>query len=211
MAWRTINRTERAADDSDTPLLSEAAKEKIRVFLARYPSRRAALLPALHIVQETYGHVGPRAMRDVAQLLGLSPAEVMDTASFYTHYWTEPKGRKLIVACRGLSCDLMGVQEVNRAVCDHLGIKEHGTTPDGEYSFVTEECLGVCEFAPCLLINEKLHKNVKPEDVPRILADPNNDRIEVERSELYDGVKGLKVGVQDSVAEPGGPPRGRQT
>jgi NADH-quinone oxidoreductase subunit E len=201
MAWRTINRNERAADDADAPLLSDAVKEKIRGFFPRYPSKRAALLPALHIVQETYGHVSHRAMRDVADLLDLAPAEVMDTASFYTHYWTGPKGRKLIVSCRGLSCDLMGIQEVNRAVCEHLGIEEHGTTADGEYSFVTEECLGVCEHAPCLLINEKLHKNVRPQDVPAILADPNNDRIEVERSDLYDGVKGSGFGVQGSAQE----------
>lgn len=189
MAWRTIDRNQPAPDDAESPQISEAVKAKIRGFFARYPSKRAALLPALHIVQETYGCVSHRAMRDVAELLELAPSEVMDTASFYTHYWTKPRGRKVIVACRGLSCDLMGVQEVNRAVCECLGIGEHETTADGEYSFVTEECLGACEYAPCLLINERLHKNVRPEDVPRLLADPDNDRIEVERSGLYDGMK----------------------
>jgi NADH-quinone oxidoreductase subunit E len=189
MAWRTINRNERADDDGDAPLLSEAVKERIRRFFPRYPTRKAALLPALHIVQETYGHVSHRAMRDVAELLGLQPSEVMDTASFYTHISTAPRGRKLIVACRGLSCELMAVREVNRAICEYLSIEErHGTSADGAYSFVTEECLGVCEYAPALLINERLHKNVRPEDVPRILADPDNDKIDVERSDLYDGV-----------------------
>ncbi len=189
MAWPTINRNQPAADDGAAPQISDALKEKIRGFFARYPSKRAALLPALHLVQETYGCVSHRAMRDVAELLEITPSEVIDTASFYTHYWTKPRGRRVIVACRGLSCELMDVQEVNRAICDHLGIGEHETTPDGEYSFVTEECLGACECAPCLLINERLHKNVRPEDVPRILADPDNDKIDVERSELYDGVK----------------------
>lgn len=189
MAWRTIDRNQPAPDDAESPQISEAVKAKIRGFFARYPSKRAALLPALHIVQETYGCVSRRAMRDLAELLELAPSEVMDTASFYTHYWTKPRGRKVIVACRGLSCELMGVQEVNRAVCEHLGIREHETTADGEYSFVTEECLGACEYAPCLLVNERLHKNVRPEDVPRILADPDNDKIGLERSDLYDGVK----------------------
>ena len=203
MAWEAINRSRPAADDGDSPQISEAVKEKIRVFFARYPSKQAALLPALHIVQETYGHISHRAMRDVAELLGLAPAEVMDTASFYAHFWTRPKGRKVIVSCRGLSCELMEIQEVNRAICEHLGIKEHETTANGEYTFVTEECLGVCEYAPCFLINERLHKNVRPEDVPRILADPDNDRIEVERSDLYDGVEGPGFGVQGSVGEDG--------
>lgn len=189
MAWKAINRSQPADDDADAPQVSEAVREKIRGFMARYPSKRAALLPALHIVQETYGHLTHRAMRNVAELLDLTPAEVLDTATFYVHYWTRPRGRKLIVSCRGLSCELMAAQEVNRAICEHLGIGERETTPDGRYSFVTEECLGACEYAPCLLINERLHKNVRPEDVPRILADPDNDRIDVERSELYDGVK----------------------
>jgi NADH:ubiquinone oxidoreductase subunit E len=189
MAWKTINRNKPAADDGDTPQVSAALKEKIRGFFARYPSKRAALLPALHLVQETQGCISHRAMRDVAELLGIAASEVMDTASFYTHYWMKPRGHKVIVACRGLSCELMGVQDVNRAICDHLGIREHETTADGEYSFVTEECLGACECSPCLLINERLHKNVRPQDVPRILADPDNDKVEVERSGLYDGVK----------------------
>ena len=189
MTWPTINRNEPASDDADAPQISDALKEKIRGFFARYPSKKAALLPALHLVQETHGFISHRAMRDVAELLGIAAAEVIDAASFYAHYWTKPRGHRVIVACRGLSCELMGVQEVNEAICEQLGIGEHETTPDGRYSFVTEECLGACECAPCLLINEKLHKNVRPEDVPRILADPDNDKIDVERSELYDGVR----------------------
>ena len=164
-------------------------ENKIRTFFARYPSKRAALLPALHVVQETYGYISHRAMRDVAGLLEIAQADVLDTVSFYTHFWQEKKGAKVIVACRGLSCELMGAKEVNKAICDYLGIGEHETTPDGRYSFVTEECLGACEYAPCLLINEKLHKCVRPEDIPVLLEDPDNDRIEVERSILYDGVK----------------------
>lgn len=200
MAWKVVDRTKPAADDADQPLLNEAVKARIRTFFDRYPTRRAALLPALHIVQETYGHVSHRAMRDVAELLEIPPSDVWDTASFYTHFWTHAKGRKVIVACRGLSCELMGAKRVNEAVCRHLGIEERGTTPDGEYTFVTEECIGVCEFAPALLINEKLHKCVKPEDVPAILADPDNDRIDVERTELYDGVP-----VNDVVEDSGKP------
>jgi len=186
MAWKAIDRISPAADDAKAPLLDEAVKEKIRAFFPRYPSKRAALLPALHIVQETYGYVSHRAMRDIANLLEIPPAQVLDTATFYSHFWTHPKGKKLIVACRSLSCELMGAREVKAAIAEHLGIGEHGTTADGQYSFVTEECLGACESGPCLLINEKLHKCVKAEDVPRLLADAENDRVDVPRSGLYD-------------------------
>lgn len=187
MAWKAIDRVSPAADDSPEPLLDEAVKEKIRAFFPRYPTKRAALLPALHIVQETYGYISHRAMRDLAELLEVPPAQVLDTVTFYTHYWRHPKGKKTIVACRSLSCELLGSREVNEAIARHLGIDEHGTTADGQYSFTTEECLGACEHGPCLLINEKLHKCVRPADVPRLLADPANDRIDVPRSSLYDG------------------------
>jgi NADH-quinone oxidoreductase subunit E len=197
MAWQPIQRQTPAADDADAPLLSEAVREKIRSFFPRYPSRRAALLPALHIVQETYGHISHRAMRDIAEVLGIAPSEVLDTVTFYTHFWTKHRGRKTIVACRSLSCQLMGADGVIAAIREQLKIGEHETSADGEYSFVTEECLGACEHGACMLINEKLHQRVTPEQVPQILADPANDRLDVPRSDLYDGVK-----------EPADPPAG---
>ena len=188
MAWKAIDRISPAADDAARPLLSEAVKAKIRAFFPRYPTKRAALLPALHIVQETYGYISHRAMRDVAELLEIPPAQVLDTATFYSHFWLHPKGKKVIVCCRSLSCELTGGDAVCAAITQQLGIGEHGTSADGKYTFMTEECLGACEHGPCLLINEKLHSRVKAEDVPRLLADADNDRIDVPRSTLYDGV-----------------------
>jgi NADH-quinone oxidoreductase subunit E len=186
MAWQTIDRVSAAADDASEPLLSEAVKEKIRGFFPRYPTRRAVLLPALHIVQDAYGYISHRAMRDIAELLEIPPSQVLDTLTFYTHFWQHPKGRKVIVSCRSLSCELMGAREVNEAIAGKLGVSEHGTSEDGAYSFMTEECLGACEFAPCLLVNERLHKCVKVEDVPTLLADPDNDKHGLPRSDLYD-------------------------
>lgn len=194
MPWQALDRTKPAEDDAESPQLSEAVKAKIRMFFDRYPTKRAALLPALHIVQETYGSVSHRAMRDIAQLLDLPPSDVLDTVSFYTHYWTKARGEKVIVSCRGLSCELMGAREVNEEIARQLGIGEHETTADGKYSFVTEECIGACEHGPCLLINEKLHKCVCAEKVAELLADPNNDKLDMPRSGIYDG------------ADPGEPP-----
>jgi len=122
----------------------------------------------------------------VAALLDLRPSEVFDTVSFYTHFWTKPRGKKVVTVCRSVSCELMGGGDVLAAVKRKLGIGEHETTPDGKYSVAVEECLAACDHAPCLIINERVHKRVKPEDVGRILDDPNNDRLAVERSDLYD-------------------------
>ncbi len=189
MAWETIDRTRAVVEEGAEPLLSEAVREKIQSFFPRYETKRAAVLPALHIVQDTLGHVPLAAMREVAELLEIAPSEVYSVLTFYTQFWEHPKGRKVIMLCRSISCLLMGADAVAERIKAKLGIEEHGTTADGEYSFVTEECLAGCDHGPCMLINEKLHKCVRPEDVDRILDDPDNDRLDMERSDLFDGVK----------------------
>jgi len=185
MSWRAIDR-KTVTDEQLGPALSEAVLDKIRSFFPRYPSRQAVMLPALHIAQEALGYLSLRAMHQVAELLEVPPAAVLDAVSFYTHFWTRPRGRKVIVLCRSLTCELMGGREVQDAIQRRLGIGEHETTPDGEWSFMTEECLAACEHAPCMLINEKLHRRVTADDLDRILADPENDRLSTPRSDLYD-------------------------
>lgn len=185
MAWRTIDR-KTVDPDKLGPGLSAATLEKIRSFFPRYPTKRAVLLPALHLAQDELGYVSLRAMRQVAELLELPPAAVMDVVTFYTHFWTHPKGRKTIVLCRSLSCELMGGGAVLDALRAKLGIGEHETTPDGQWSLMTEECLAACEHAPCMLVNERLYKCVRVEDLDQILADPDADRVPMPRSELYD-------------------------
>lgn len=190
MAWDALDRNKTVVDAEGPALLSEAVREKIRSFFARYETKRAALLPALHIVQDALGHIPPQAMVEIAELLEIRPADVLDTTSFYTHFWTHAKGKKVIVVCRSLSCEVLGGSAVLEEIKRQLGIEEHETTPDGQYSLMTEECLGGCDHGACMLIGEKLHRRVKPEDVARILADPDNDRIEPERSTLFDAPGG---------------------
>ena len=188
MAWKAIDRTQSSIPLDATALLSDAVKQKIRSFVGRYETARAALLPALHVVQDTLGHLSPQAQKEIAEVLGLHPSEVFDAVGFYSHFWTTPRGRKVIVVCRSLSCDLLGARQVLEAFKEHLSIDEHQTTTDGEYSLMTEECIGQCEGAPCVLIGERKHCQVRPEDVPKILADPDNDKVDTPRSRLYDGV-----------------------
>lgn len=186
MAWKTIDRNQPVVDPNAPPVLSEAVRAKIRSFFPRYETKRAALLPALHIVQDALGSISPQAMIEIADLLEIHPSDVIDTVSFYTHFWTHPRGEKVITVCRSLSCEVMGGSALLAELKNQLGIGEHQTTPDGRFSLVTEECLAGCDDAPCLLINEKRHKHVKPEDVARILADADNDRLDFQRSDLFD-------------------------
>ena len=186
MAWVTIDRNQPIIDPKAPPVLSETVRVKVRSFFDRYETKRAALLPALHIVQDALGHVPWQAMVEIADLLEIHPSDVIDTISFYTHFWTHPKGEKVITSCRSISCEVMGGAAVLEELKQQLGIDEHETTKDGKYSLVTEECLAGCDHAPCLLINEKLHKRVKLQDVAKLLADANNNRIAVPRSDLFD-------------------------
>lgn len=186
MSWKAIDRLQPILDPDASPALAEAVREKIRSFFPRYHTKRAALLPALHVVQDALGHVSWQAMKEIAELLQIPPSQVIDTISFYTHFWTHPKGEKVITVCRSISCDVMGAPDLLAELKSQLGIDEHETTGDGKYSLVTEECLAGCDYAPCMLINEKMHKCVKVADVAKILADGDNDKIAYRRSDLFD-------------------------
>jgi NADH-quinone oxidoreductase subunit E len=188
MSWKVIDRNQPVVDPKAPPVLSEAVREKVRSFFERYETKRAVLLPALHIVQDALGYVPWQAMVEIADLLEIHPSDVIDTISFYTHFWTHPKGEKVVTVCRSISCEVMGGEAVLEELKKQLRIEEHETTKDGKYSLVTEECLAGCDHAPCLLINEKLHKRVKTQDVAKLLAEANNDRIAVPRSALFDAV-----------------------
>ncbi len=208
MAWKAIDRTQPVIDADAPALLSDAVREKIRSFFERYETKRAVVLPALQVTQNALGHVSLQAMVEIAELLDLQPSEVYDTASFYTHFWMQPKGRKTIVCCRSTTCAMLNSEAVLQAFKDALGIDEHQTTPDGKYSLMTEECLAGCDHAPCVLINERLHHRIKPEDVPELLADPENDKLDVPRSTLFDpppggGDAATKAAAGDSGAADG--------
>lgn len=190
MSWQAIDRTAAPADEG--PGLSEAVKQKIRAFFPRYETKQAVMLPALHVAQEAIGYVSVRAMKDIAELLEVPPSAVMDVVTFYTHYWTHPRGEKVLMLCRSLSCQLLGADKLQAAIQTKLGIGEHETTPDGKFSFMTEECLAACDHAPCLMINERMHKRVTPEQLDKLLADPASDKLPMPRSDLYDAPQGEK-------------------
>jgi len=185
VSWQVIDR-KTVAEEKLGPGLSAAAKEKVRSYFDRFPTKRAAMLPALHMAQDEIGYCSLRAMREIAEILEVPPSAVSDVVTFYTHFWTHPRGEKVITVCRSLSCELMGGKKILAALKEKLGIDEHETTPDGKYSLVTEECLALCEHGPCLLINEKTHKCVRLEDVDEILKDPDNDKVTMPRSDLFD-------------------------
>jgi NADH-quinone oxidoreductase subunit E len=173
MAWQVIHRETSAIAPGAKPLLTAEIRAKIAGFFPKYETKRAVLIPALHVAQEALGHVSYQVMKEIADFLELPASDVLDTTSFYSHFWTHDRGQKVIVVCRSLTCQVMGHGALLESLKSHLGIGEHETTADGQWSLMTEECLGACDSGPCMLINERLHCKVKPQDVPAILADPN--------------------------------------
>jgi NADH-quinone oxidoreductase E subunit len=151
-----------------SPRFSEAALAEYRAVLARYPTRRAALMPTLWIAQREFGWLSLPVMEYVAELMELPLAWVTSVASFYTMYWKAPPGRFHLQLCRNLSCALRGAVEVQAAIEGRLGIRDGEKTPDGRFSFEEVECLASCGTAPVLqLNNEAYHEGL---DVPQVLA-----------------------------------------
>jgi len=139
----------------------------------RYPSdrRRSAVLPALYLVQHQQGYVTATAMRYVAGLLGITAADVEDVVSYYTMFYTKPVGRFVLNVCRTLSCAVNGAGRVTEEICAALNIKPGETDPTRTFTLLEVECLGACDRAPVVLVNDAWQECLKPEDVPKLLDD----------------------------------------
>lgn len=153
--------------------LSEDLRQKILAYLPRYPSKQAVTLPALHLVQDELRCVPRQAIVEIADMLDLSPAEVHDTMTFYGFFREEekPLGRTRLWVCRSLACSLRGGEELLSDVCQKLNVKPGGTSADGKITVEFAECIGGCEGAPCVLINDEHRMNVTPEKVEGLLAE----------------------------------------
>jgi NADH-quinone oxidoreductase subunit E len=152
-------------------VFSESAHKRIPAIIARYPQKRAALLPLLWIVQEEHGYVSEEAMTEVASLLDLTPPEVFQTISFYTMYNTKPIGKFHIQVCRSLMCALVGTDNVMRWIEAKLGIKLGETTPDKLFTLKQVECLASCATGPMMQINDDYYESLTQDKVTRILDD----------------------------------------
>ena len=155
------------------PFLSDDLRHRILDLLPRYPYKQAVTLPALHIVQDHHRCVPLEAIREIAELLELSPAEVHDTMSFYGIFRGEDNklGQTRLWVCRGLACALRGGEETLQTVCEKLHVRPGGTSSDGKITVEFAECIGVCEGAPAVMINDAGRGNVTPDKVDLLLAE----------------------------------------
>ena len=139
--------------------------------LSRYPVPRSALIPLLHLAQEQDGYVTEDAMTHIAELVGITPAEVMGTCSFYEMLKREPVGDYMVNICNGISCHLLGSSELIHHAEATLGVRPGGTTDDGKITLEAVECIAACTEAPCLQINYRYRNQVTTEDFDQLIED----------------------------------------
>jgi NADH-quinone oxidoreductase subunit E len=148
------------------PLLDDDLREAIAALLPRYPTRQSVVLPALHAVNERLGYVPPQAVVEIAEFLGLAPAQVQDTLSFYEFFPQDrPAGRFRVWICRSISCAARQGESLMEYLAGRLGIRPGETTPDGRVTLQAAECLGACEQAPAMLLNGTLCGNLTREKI----------------------------------------------
>ncbi|MFN2389608.1 MAG: NAD(P)H-dependent oxidoreductase subunit E [Actinomycetota bacterium] len=172
--------------ESPAPVLSEELRREADAIVAKYPHARSAALPLLFLVQSAEGYLSEAGMREVAEILGLTPAEVLGTASFYSMLKRRPQGDYLLSVCRNVSCTHLGSRAVIRALEERLGIVAGEVTPDGRFALEAAECLATCDGAPAMQVNYEDFYALSPEDAVSVV-----DRLE--RGDEVRSVRGERV------------------
>lgn len=155
--------------DAKTPQFGAEHLAEVRRLQGLYPDKRGALLPVLHLAQDTFGYISLEVEEYVAGLFELSPAHVHEVVTFYTLYFQQPKGRHVVAVCHNLSCHLLGAKGIIEHLTQSLGVEVGETTPDGRVTLLSVECLCACEQAPMMQVDDRYELNLTPEKVDRIL------------------------------------------
>lgn len=148
---------------------SEQESREIESLLKRYPTKRAALLPVLWIVQGRVGWVPSEAVAEVARVLDLSEAYVDGVVTFYTMYGLRPAGKYDLQFCTSISCHLNGAEDLLEHCEKKLGIGVGQTTADGKFTITEVECIAGCDRAPSMQVNDKYHEPMTPAKLDELL------------------------------------------
>ncbi len=159
----------KSSKTAETKLLSAETVASIEELMSRYPKARSAILPALHAVQEQLGWVPEEAQAEVADLFGMTPAEVQSLVTFYYMYHRKPVGRYVVKVCRSISCWLRGSEGVEKRFCEELGVETGEMTEDGMFTVLHGECLAGCVNAPLVQVNDRYVEDCTPDRVPGLI------------------------------------------
>ncbi len=152
-------------------MLTPEERHEIEAEISHYPNRKSACIDAMKIIQRHRGWVSDESIQDVAELLGMTPADVDGVATFYNLIFRRPVGRHVILVCDSVSCWIMGYDRVSEHLCKRLGVGLGETTADGRFTLLPVVCLGTCDHAPAMMIDSDLHQDLDPEKVDQALEE----------------------------------------
>ncbi len=178
-------------------MITEQAKQRMRDIAARYPVARSAVMPALYIAQQEEGYITREALQAVAETIGLTLDDVESIATFYTMYYQQPPGKKIIKVCTSISCYLRNCDALVSHLEQSLGTKRGETSADGNYTLMTVECLASCGTAPVLQVNDEFVENVTLEMVDALVDEWNRElgaTASPKSASSSDGLRGSETG-----------------
>lgn len=155
-------------EDEELPLSAEERRE-IEAEFARYPTKRAVCIDAMKIVQRHRGWVSDESLEDISQLLEMSLDELDGVASFYNLLFRKPVGRHVVLLCDSVSCWIMGYEKLRERLCGKLGACLGETTTDGRFTLLPIVCLGTCDHAPAMMVDEDLHRDLDADKADQAL------------------------------------------
>jgi len=150
-------------------LLSPEERQEIEAELAHYPRKQSVSIDAMKIVQRHRGWVSDESLQDIAELLGMSTDDLDGVATFYNLIFRKPVGRHVIMVCDSVSCWIMGCDRIRERLCSRLKIKPGETTPDGRFTLLPIVCLGACDHAPVMMVDDDLHQDLDPQQLDGFL------------------------------------------
>jgi len=175
MDYRDLHRSARKLpyDDGKTFAYTAENRARLEEIAKRYPpeGRRSAILPALYLVQRQHGYISLSAVAHVAEAIGCTSAEVEDVVSFYTMFYSQPVGKYVVQVCRTLPCALRGAERVTEALTEALGTEPNSTDPSGTFTLIEVECLGACDRAPLVMVNDSWHECLAPEQATQLVSE----------------------------------------
>jgi NADH-quinone oxidoreductase E subunit len=170
----TFHKSARLLEDEGPPFVYSAEnRARFDEIIKRYPPdrKRSAVLPALYLVQQQQGYITANGIRHVAELLEITRADVEDVVTYYSMFYRKPVGKFVLSVCRTLSCAVNGAERVTEALCERLNIKPGQTDPSGTFTLQEVECLGACDRAPVVMVNDAWQENQSPDSVGKLLDD----------------------------------------
>lgn len=153
---------------NETKTVAEPDLEQVRAVISRYQGEKWALIPLLQKIQEEFGYVPPGAIDPIAESLGLFPSQVQGVITFYSQFYTSPRGQHIVRVCRGTACHVRGSKTILKLTKQRLGVAENETTPDYKYTLETVACIGCCALAPNMVIGNTIYGKLNPRKLTAI-------------------------------------------